>query len=78
MIIEVVYFALLSEQAGRPRERIEHAGGLRDLYAACTRRHRFTLPESSVRAAVNDEFVAWDHPLQDQDVVVFMPPVRGG
>lgn len=31
-----------------------------------------------VRAAVNQEHVSFDHPLQDGDEVAFFPPVTGG
>ena len=79
MTLEVLYFGAFSEQAGVSVERVDHAvGDLPGLYAACARRHGFSLAQARVRAAVNDEFVAWEYALAEGDRVAFMPPVCGG
>jgi len=31
-----------------------------------------------VKAAINNEFVDWDTPIQDRDQVTFLPPFSGG
>jgi molybdopterin converting factor small subunit len=41
-------------------------------------RYGFSLPRDRVRAAVDENFVAWDTPLRDGQTVVFIPPVAGG
>jgi molybdopterin converting factor small subunit len=41
-------------------------------------RYGFSLPCDRVRAAVDENFVAWDTPLRDGQTVVFIPPVAGG
>ena len=33
---------------------------------------------SDLRAAVNDEFIPWDHLLKDGDHIAFLPPMSGG
>lgn len=78
MTIEVRYFAILAQQAGTGMERTASNGSLTALYDDCARRHGFALSRAHVRPAVNDEFVPWEQPLQDGDVVVFIPPVSGG
>ena len=58
----------------------------RDFYStsACrdllfhVQEHRFTLPQASLRVAVNDGFSDWDTTLSDQDRLVFIAPVGGG
>jgi molybdopterin-guanine dinucleotide biosynthesis protein A len=77
--LEVRYFAILREQAGRSEERIAtRAQTPRELYAELRRRHPFTLDETVLRVAVNAEFGDWDQPLRAGDTIVFIPPVAGG
>ncbi len=73
------YYALLREQAGRQSETIDtRARTPAELYAELATRHRFGLPASRLRVAVNSAFSAWDRTLADGDEVVFIPPVAGG
>jgi molybdopterin converting factor subunit 1 len=77
--ITVQYFALLREQAACSEEQVASAAPTAGaLYAELKARHGFTLPERSLKVAVNDEFAPWDQPLNDRDRVVFIPPVAGG
>lgn len=77
--IQVQYFALLREQRGLDQERLTSAAATpAALYEELKMRHGFTLPNSDVRAAVNDSFVAADTILREGDRVVFIPPVAGG
>lgn len=77
--IQLEYFAILREQRGLARETLAtSAATAADLYAELSARHQFTLPADRVRAAINDEFVAWSAPLSDGQRVVFIPPVAGG
>lgn len=75
--VDVRYFALFRERAGRDEERIDTAattvGALYETLAP-----RLGLAATQVRAALNGEFVESDHPLRDGDEVVFVPPVAGG
>lgn len=77
--IQVQYFALLREHAGRSLEQVDtSAANAAALYAELQARHGFTLPDRLLRVAVNDDFAAWDEPLRDGDRVAFIPPVAGG
>jgi len=73
------YFAVLREQAGCSEEQLETAAATpAELYEQVRTRHGFTLPQSMLRVAVNEEFRDWSWPLQANDRVVFIPPVAGG
>ena len=75
--VDVKYFALFRERAGRGAERlITPAGTVGALYEELS--PRLGLEATMVRAAVNGEFVENDHALSDGDEVVFVPPVAGG
>ena len=76
--VTIEYFAVLREHAGLAEEALQTgAATVDELYAELEARYAFpTL--SSIKAAVNDEFSAWNAPLQDGDRVVFIPPVAGG
>ena len=77
--IQVQYFALLREQAGRSTETLlTGARTPRELYAELQARYPFTLPVDLLRVAINTEFGDWSQPLARGDVVVFIPPVAGG
>ena len=75
--VDVTYFALFRERAGKDREQIETAAAtVGALYEELS--PRLGLDASMVRAAVNGEFVENDHALGEGDEVVFVPPVAGG
>jgi len=77
--IRVDYYAILREQSGRDQEWIEtDALTPKELYEQLTKKYHFTIPVTGVQVAINDEFSDWHIPLQDNDNVVFIPPVAGG
>ena len=77
--VQVRYYALLREQRGASQEfLVSAAATLRELYRELSERHQFSLPAERLRVAVNDQFRAWEEPLRENDVVVFIPPVAGG
>ena len=79
MRIEIEYFALLREQAGRDSQMLElEAGTPADIYAMLRRQHGFELEAARLRVAVNDTFADWSQNLSDGDRLVFIPPVAGG
>lgn len=77
--ITLQYFAVLREQAGCSEERMTTTAATpAELYDEASRKHGFTLPMSMLRVAVNEEFCDWSTPLEQNDRVVFIPPVAGG
>lgn len=77
--IQVQYYALLREQAGRSEESLlTTARTPRDLYEELKERYPFSLAPQMLRVAVNADFAEWSQPLADGDHVVFIPPVAGG
>lgn len=77
--VEVQYFALLREQRGLAREKIETtAANAAALYDELRARHPFTLPVDRLRVAINGEFVPWPAPLHGGEQLVYIPPVAGG
>ena len=77
--LQLRYYALLREEAGRQSESVETAAATpAALYAELAARHGFRLPASQLRVAVNSAFADWERPLRDGDEVVFIPPVAGG
>ncbi|MFT3792413.1 MAG: MoaD/ThiS family protein [Rudaea sp.] len=79
MNYRVLYFASLRDRAGVDCEEIDSfAVDARGLYGELRARHGFGMNEDRLRVAVNGEFAAWDHALNDGDEVVFIPPVSGG
>lgn len=77
MSIKVRYFASLKESLGRSEDQIVDA----DLLSVHEVWHRINsglpLPEN-VLAAVNMDYVDFEHIVQDGDEVAFFPPVTGG
>jgi molybdopterin converting factor subunit 1 len=79
LTVEVLYFAIFREQAGRDDETVQTtAATARELYHELKTRHGFTMRVEHVRVAVNDEMADWDLPLNRADTLVFIPPVAGG
>lgn len=79
MIYHVSYFGLLAERRGSSAEPVEsHAATPRELYQEIDRQHPLGVDLTGLRAAVNDEFVSWDHALAEGDHIAFLPPMSGG
>lgn len=77
--INIQYYALLREQAGRSSETLATTAGTpRELYEQLRQRYPFSLAPEMLRVAVNSEFGDWGQRLNEGDSVVFIPPVAGG
>lgn len=73
------YFGLLAGRRGQADETLAHpAATVRELYDALAAGHPLAIAADHLRAAVNDEFVAWTQPLADGDRIAFLPPMSGG
>ena len=80
MKVKVRYFASLREQAGKSQEDIEIESGknLKDIYQELSLRYGFTLLPQEIKYSVNNDYVDQIIQLNENDVVVFIPPVAGG
>jgi molybdopterin converting factor subunit 1 len=81
MFVTVLYFGRLKEIAGSAEESVEVREGERieELFARCSSsRPELGKFRSSLVAARNREFAAWDTVLAGGDEVGFLPPVSGG
>jgi molybdopterin synthase sulfur carrier subunit len=77
--VQVLYFASLRDAAGIDTEMVDgNVADLRALYEGLRQRHRFTLPVSQLRVAVDGAFAQWDDVPRDGSEVAFIPPVSGG
>ncbi|MCM2348827.1 MAG: molybdopterin converting factor subunit 1 [Bacteriovoracaceae bacterium] len=80
MKIKVRYFASLREKAGKSQEEmtIQTGKDLSDLYRALRLKYDFSLAENEIKYSVNNEYVEPNIPINENDVIVFIPPVAGG
>ena len=79
MKIKIKYFAVmrearkLSEEIIKTREKT-----VGELYDELNKKHHFPLEKKFLKIAVNESYVSFDYSLQENDTVVFIPPVTGG
>jgi molybdopterin converting factor subunit 1 len=79
MKIKTSYFAAIREAIGKDGEELnvdcstpfELFESLREIYS-------LEIDEKHLKFAVNEEYVAFDYRLKENDIVVFIPPVAGG
>ncbi len=64
MQLNIQYYALMREQAGRSDETLETTAATpADLYSELKARYGFTLPREQLKVAVNSEFASWSQRL---------------
>jgi sulfur-carrier protein len=81
MRVRVRLFASLREAAGTAGVDLDLSpdASAEDAWRALVERHpALAARRSSLSAAVNRRYVAFDAPLSPDDEVVFIPPVSGG
>ena len=79
MQLKMLYFAILSQDAGRSSEILDsNAANPAALYEELRTKRQLRPRAAAWRVAVNDSFAPWDSPLKDGDSVAFIPPVSGG
>ncbi len=82
--VTLLYFAWVRERIGVQTEQVALAGpttvgALLDDLAERSAGHAAALADRSrLRAAVNQDFVGWDHAVTSGDEVAIFPPVTGG
>lgn len=75
----VQYYAALREQRGLSNERIEtDCRNLNDLYKELKIKYGFKLDTDVLKVAVNNEFVDWSRDINENEHIIFIPPVSGG
>ncbi len=79
MNITVLYFAQLKQNRGLAEESVETDGGtVGGLYQSLAEQHSLGLPIEQIRTARNEVFCRPETPLEDGDIIAFMPPMSGG
>lgn len=81
MKVRVKFFAILRERAGAAEiaKDIPAGSTVADLWRALQKEYpKLDVPGIRLLYAVNQNYVSADQPLQENDEVVFVPPVSGG
>ena len=77
--ITIRYFAKLRQERGSDREIIEtNASSASELFHELKNKYNFSIDESHLKVAINEQYAKFDSPLKDNDCIVFIPPVAGG
>ncbi|QQL44850.1 NTP transferase domain-containing protein [Sulfuriroseicoccus oceanibius] len=77
--VRVRYFGVLGAETGRSEECVAtRATTVGELFSERKAQLGLEQDASVIRAAIDDEFVAWDAPLVAGADVAFMPPFAGG
>ncbi|MBF0441119.1 MAG: MoaD/ThiS family protein [Oligoflexales bacterium] len=78
--VNIKYFALLREKTGLSEERFpidSDETGI-TLYRKLCEKYDFPLTLDQVMLVVNENYASKDSTLEENDCVVFIPPVAGG
>lgn len=55
-----------------------HSHDVEGIYAEILEKANEVPHKASIKTAINDEFVEWNHPISDGDTLAFLPPASGG
>lgn len=81
MNVRIKFFAILRERAGigEVSKDIAPGSNVADLWRQLQKDYpKLDVPGIRLLYAVNQNYVGLDHQLNDNDEVVFVPPVSGG
>lgn len=81
MKVRVKFFAILRERAGTAEvtKEVADSSTVADLWRTLQQDYpKLDVPGIRLLYAVNQNYVGLDHRLNDNDEVVFVPPVSGG
>ncbi len=79
MKVKVRYFALFREQTGCDSEIVNWPGGTAaELFQMMAEKHPSLRTQAAALVAINDEMSGWETALNEDDEVLFFPPVAGG
>ena len=77
--VHIQYFAILRDQRGLSSEQYEtSAPTAKMLFAELHNKYDFSLSADRLQLAINDNFTSWDSEINNNDKIVFIPPVAGG
>ena len=77
--IKIQYFAVLQEITGCSSETLSLQVGSTPETVYQTLKDRYDLPnQNRLKVAINDCFCSWENILNNDDTIVFIPPVTGG
>lgn len=77
--IKISYFAKLREEANKRSETIEtEANTALEVFNVLKEKYNFSLSETDLKIAINEEFADWHTEIKNNDVIVFIQPVAGG
>ena len=83
--MEMFYFAKIRENIGHTSETIAIPENVTDVSGLikhlCEQGENYQAAfenKAAIRVAVNQDYVNFDHPVQDSDEIAFFPPMTGG
>ena len=77
--IKVIYFAVLRDLAKKKEELLSVDPGTTPQLLYDMLQEKYSFPDQNTfKVAINDNFTEWNEPLDQQDIIVFIPPVTGG
>ncbi len=77
--IHIQYYALMREERGLSNESYNtDAQNAQQLFDELNQKFRFSLAAERLRVSINDQFENWNSNINENDRIVFIPPVAGG
>lgn len=83
--MEIFYFARIRENIGQSSETVALPDNVTDVNGLiehlCDQGENYQAAfknKTALRVAVNQNYVGFDHPVQNSDEVAFFPPMTGG
>ncbi len=69
----------MREEIGLNNETIKtNSNTVSELYNEIKNIHNFSIDKKNLKIAINNYFAEWNEDIQDNDTVIFIPPVAGG
>jgi molybdopterin converting factor subunit 1 len=79
MLIKMKYFASLKDSTNKSCEELStNSNTANELFEELNNKYEFEIPKEFIKVAINEKYSHMDSPLNENDTVVFIPPVAGG
>lgn len=77
--ITILFYAALREATGKSRlpYTTEYTTAI-EIYEELRKEYSFSLSSDMVKVSINNEYVSMDSTINENDTLVFIPPVAGG